>query len=92
MAIGSADSTWQTIAATAPFSPRTPEQNVSKWAEEDKPASYSLGFFGDRPLHTGEVAGSIPAAPTMESTTYLICRFRPPRKLRDKAFFPSRAW
>jgi hypothetical protein len=47
-------------------------------------------------LHTGEVAGSIPAAPTMESTTYLICRFRPPRKqprkLRDKAFFPSRAW
>ena len=46
-------------------------------------------------LHTGEVAGSIPAAPTMESTTYLSCRFRrsrkPPRKLRDKAFFPSRS-
>ena len=47
------------------FAPETREQSVSKRGEGDKRYLYSLGFFAERSLHTGEVAGSIPAAPTI---------------------------
>ena len=46
------------------FAPETLEQSVSKRGESDKRALYSLGFFAERSLHTGEVVGSIPTAPT----------------------------
>jgi hypothetical protein len=47
------------------FAPETGEQSVSKRGEDDKRALYSFRFLAERSLHTGEVVGSIPAAPTI---------------------------
>jgi hypothetical protein len=49
------------------FAPETREQSVPKRAEGDKRALSSMGFFAERSLHTGEVVGSIPTAPTMKA-------------------------
>ena len=47
------------------FAPETPEQRVTKRGEYNKRSLILLRFFGERSLHTGEVVGSIPTAPTI---------------------------
>ena len=46
------------------IAPETLEQNEPKSDESDEPALNPLNFFVERSLHTGEVVGSIPTAPT----------------------------
>jgi hypothetical protein len=52
------------------FAPETAEQTVSKRGEPDKRALILLDLSGERSLHTGEVVGSIPTAPTIERTVF----------------------
>jgi len=47
------------------FAPETPEQRVTKRGEYNERSLILLRFFGERSLHTGEVVGSIPTAPTI---------------------------
>jgi hypothetical protein len=65
MATGSSDSTCQTIAATAPFSPRKPGNKACQNGAKATNASCINWVFAERSLHTGEVVGSIPTAPTI---------------------------
>jgi hypothetical protein len=51
------------------FAPETSERNVTKRGERDERSLISLQFFAERSLHTGEVVGSIPTAPTIEINT-----------------------
>jgi hypothetical protein len=44
----------------------TPERNVTNPGGRDGRSPISLGFFAERSLHTGEVVGSIPTAPTID--------------------------
>jgi hypothetical protein len=53
------------------FAPETREQNVSKRGERDERVLFGLRFFAERSLHTGEVVGSIPTAPTTKSSELL---------------------
>jgi hypothetical protein len=48
------------------FAPETAEQTVSNRGERDKRALILLDLSGERSLHTGEVVGSIPTAPTTD--------------------------
>jgi hypothetical protein len=47
------------------FAPETAERNVTKRGKRDNRSLISLQFFAERSLHTGEVVGSIPTAPTI---------------------------
>jgi hypothetical protein len=61
------------------FAPETREQSVSKRGEGDEGALYSLNCFAERSLHTGEVVGSIPTAPTTKRQQAQDLRRRPLR-------------
>ena len=49
---------------TARFRPGNPEQSVTNRGGRDGQTRKTFGALADRSLHTGEVIGSIPIAPT----------------------------
>ena len=65
------------------FAPETPEQNQQKRGEGDKFALNLLVFSTERSLHTGEVVGSIPTAPTILRPVEAGCSPSAPRERRQ---------
>jgi hypothetical protein len=60
MATGFADSRCQTIAATAPFSPRKPgNKTCQNGPKATNAACINWVFLQIVPFHTGEIVGSI---------------------------------